>query len=101
MSEMDVDPKDCPTPEYHRTHHYCPGCSFVSAEAQEKVRAAAEDKTLLEGARDVLTLCEGIIGAAKEDPTSTTEGAVYLAADVVSRLTGQRNASELVKSVYG
>lgn len=52
-------------------------------------------------AREVLAICEGILESAKGDSTSTTEGAVYLAADVVSRLTGQQNASELVKAVYG
>ena len=50
-----------------------------------------------ERARDVLSFCEAILSGAKEDPTATTEGAVYLAADVISRLTGQRNASALVK----
>lgn len=28
-----VRPEDCPTPEYHDTHHYCPSCSFTSGVA--------------------------------------------------------------------
>lgn len=24
-----VKPKDCPTPSYHKTHMYCPFCSWV------------------------------------------------------------------------
>lgn len=63
--------------------------------------ARSEMESLDLRARETLALCEGVLAAAKEDPTATTEGAVYLAADVVSRLTGQRTASALVQEVYG
>lgn len=26
----DIKPEDCPTPEYHETHVYCPSCTFVA-----------------------------------------------------------------------
>lgn len=35
-SPQNIKPEDCPTPEYHATHHYCPSCSFVSDEQQAR-----------------------------------------------------------------
>lgn len=28
---------DCPTPMYHETHHYCPGCSFSDEEPKIRI----------------------------------------------------------------
>ena len=30
MSKQPTRPENCPTPEYHKTHHYCPSCSYSS-----------------------------------------------------------------------
>ena len=38
----DPDP-DCPTPEYHATHFYCPHCSFVSTDPHLIVKTLEGD----------------------------------------------------------
>lgn len=30
---MSTKPEDCPTPEYHATHYYCPSCTFMASDS--------------------------------------------------------------------
>lgn len=51
-------PEDCPTPEYHRTHRYCPSCTWT--EAEDKPRCPAVNRH--EGSGDLGHQCESYEG---------------------------------------
>lgn len=39
-----VEPKDCPTPQYHETHRYCPSCSWTEDYAEDQLAVAIDAK---------------------------------------------------------
>lgn len=57
-------PKDCPTPEYHETHRYCPSCSWTYTESATEAKPEPIKRIYLaarysrhgemQGVRDVL-----------------------------------------------
>jgi len=39
-----IEPKDCPTPEYHQTHRYCPSCTWTEDHAEDQLALAIDGK---------------------------------------------------------
>lgn len=52
MSIPIVKPEDCPEPYWHKTHHYCPACSYVSPESTAKLEASKKVKLCSCGHRE-------------------------------------------------
>lgn len=39
-----VLPENCPTPEYHETHRYCPSCSWTEDYEEDQQAQAIDEK---------------------------------------------------------
>lgn len=80
-----ADP-DCQVPEYHETHHYCPGCAFtteaesISIQTLEGVMKASVGDYIIKGVKGEFYPCKPDIFDQTYDPaltpvtTTTKEG---------------------------
>lgn len=61
---------DCPTPAYHATHHYCPGCAFndapekISIDTLEGAITASPGDWIIRGVQGEFYPCKPEIFAA-------------------------------------
>lgn len=65
---------DCPTSEYHATHHYCPSCPFndapekISIDTLEGVITASPGDWIIRGVQGEFYPCKPEIFAATYEP---------------------------------